>query len=134
MKFSAACALRVASALLSRGCGKNCGSSLTGNVVAATRCTFFFTALTSIYPADEGGKDAGTLRPEQVSLGKLNNVRESIAIARECRTLLGANGITLDYPVLRHANNLESVLTYEGTSEVHQLVIGQALTGQAAFR
>jgi glutaryl-CoA dehydrogenase len=79
-------------------------------------------------------KDAGALRPEQVSLGKLNNVRESIAIARECRTLLGANGITLDYPVLRHANNLESVLTYEGTSEVHQLVIGQALTGQAAFR
>ena len=79
-------------------------------------------------------KDAGTLRPEQVSLGKLNNVREAIAIARECRTLLGANGITLDYPVLRHANNLESVLTYEGTSEVHQLVIGQALTGQAAFR
>ncbi len=79
-------------------------------------------------------KDAGTLRPEQVSLGKLNNVREAIAIARECRTLLGANGITLDYPVLRHANNLGSVLTYEGTSEVHQLVIGQALTGQAAFR
>ncbi|MBK8470167.1 MAG: acyl-CoA dehydrogenase family protein [Candidatus Phosphoribacter sp.] len=79
-------------------------------------------------------KDAGTLRPEQVSLGKLNNVRESLAIARECRTLLGANGITVDYPVLRHANNLESVLTYEGTSEVHQLVIGQALTGQPAFR
>jgi len=79
-------------------------------------------------------KDAGTLRAEQVSLGKLNNVREAIAIARECRTLLGAAGITLEYPVLRHANNLESVLTYEGTSEVHQLVIGQALTGQAAFR
>ncbi len=79
-------------------------------------------------------KDAGSLRPEQVSLGKLNNVREAIAIARECRTLLGANGITLEYPVMRHANNLESVLTYEGTSEVHQLVIGQALTGQAAFR
>ena len=79
-------------------------------------------------------KDAGTLRPEQVSLGKLNNVREAIGIARECRTLLGANGITLEYPVMRHANNLESVLTYEGTSEVHQLVIGQALTGQAAFR
>jgi glutaryl-CoA dehydrogenase len=79
-------------------------------------------------------KDAGTLRPEQVSLGKLNNVREALAIARECRTLLGANGITLEYPVLRHANNLESVLTYEGTSEVHQLVIGQALTGQTAFR
>ena len=79
-------------------------------------------------------KDAGTLRPEQVSLGKLNNVREAIAIARECRTLLGANGITLEYPVLRHANNLESVLTYEGTSEVHQLTIGRALTGHSAFR
>jgi glutaryl-CoA dehydrogenase len=79
-------------------------------------------------------KDAGTLRPEQVSLGKLNNVREAIAIARECRTLLGAAGITLEYPLMRHANNLESVLTYEGTSEVHQLVIGQALTGQSAFR
>jgi glutaryl-CoA dehydrogenase len=79
-------------------------------------------------------KDAGTLRPEQVSLGKLNNVREALAIARECRTLLGAAGITLEYPIMRHANNLESVLTYEGTSEVHQLVIGQALTGQGAFR
>ena len=79
-------------------------------------------------------KDAGAVRPEQISLGKLNNVRESLAIARECRTLLGANGITLDYAVLRHANNLESVLTYEGTSEVHQLVIGQALTGESAFR
>ena len=78
-------------------------------------------------------KDEGRLRPEQVSLGKLNNVRESIAIARECRTLLGANGISSEYPVMRHANNLESVLTYEGTSEVHQLVIGQALTGHAAF-
>ncbi len=79
-------------------------------------------------------KDEGRLRPEQVSLGKLNNVRESIAIARECRTLLAANGITLEYPVMRHANNLESVLTYEGTSEVHQLVIGQAVTGEGAFR
>jgi glutaryl-CoA dehydrogenase len=79
-------------------------------------------------------KDAGTLMPEQVSLGKLNNVREAIAIARECRTILAAAGITLEYPVLRHANNLESVLTYEGTSEVHQLVIGQALTGLGAFR
>ncbi|HET9500847.1 MAG TPA: acyl-CoA dehydrogenase family protein [Marmoricola sp.] len=79
-------------------------------------------------------KDEHRVRPEQISLGKLNNVREAIAIARECRTLLGAAGITLEYPVLRHANNLESVLTYEGTSEVHQLVIGQALTGVAAFR
>jgi len=79
-------------------------------------------------------KDAGALRPEQVSLGKLNNVREAIAIARECRSVLGAAGITTEYPVLRHAANLESVLTYEGTSEVHQLVIGQALTGEGAFR
>ncbi len=79
-------------------------------------------------------KDAGTIQPEQVSVGKLNNVREAIKIARQCRTLLGANGITLEYPVIRHANNLESVLTYEGTSEVHQLVIGQALTGVSAFR
>jgi glutaryl-CoA dehydrogenase len=79
-------------------------------------------------------KDEGGLRAEQVSLGKLNNVREALAIARECRTLLGANGITLEYPVMRHANNLESVLTYEGTSEVHQLVLGQAVTGVPAFR
>ncbi len=78
-------------------------------------------------------KDDGKLRPEQVSLGKLNNVREALEIARTCRTILGANGITLEYPVLRHANNLESVLTYEGTTEVHQLVIGQALTGESAF-
>jgi len=79
-------------------------------------------------------KDAGEIRPEQVSLGKLNNVREAIAIARECRTLLGGSGITLEYSPLRHANNLESVLTYEGTSEMHMLSIGRALTGQAAFR
>ncbi|WP_156670697.1 acyl-CoA dehydrogenase family protein [Mycobacterium sp. E136] len=79
-------------------------------------------------------KDEGRIKPEQVSFGKLNNVREAIQIARQCRTLLGANGITLEYPVIRHANNLESVLTYEGTSEVHQLVIGEALTGVSAFR
>ena len=78
-------------------------------------------------------KDDHRLEPQQVSLGKLNNVREALAIARECRTILGASGITLEYPVLRHANNLESVLTYEGTSEVHQMVIGQALTGENAF-
>lgn len=78
-------------------------------------------------------KDAGTLSARQVSLGKLNNVREAIAIARTCRTILGANGITLEYPVMRHASNLESVLTYEGTSEVHTLVLGKALTGIDAF-
>jgi glutaryl-CoA dehydrogenase len=79
-------------------------------------------------------KDAGRVRPEQISVGKLNNVREAIQIARTCRTVLGGSGITLEYPVLRHANNLESVLTYEGTSEVHQLAIGQALTGLSAYR
>ncbi len=78
--------------------------------------------------------EAGTLRPEQVSLGKLHNVRVALAIARECRTILGASGITTEYSPLRHANNLESVLTYEGTTEVHQLVVGQALTGTSAFR
>ncbi|GAA5197816.1 acyl-CoA dehydrogenase family protein [Rugosimonospora acidiphila] len=77
--------------------------------------------------------DAGSMTPEQVSVGKLNNVREAIAIARQCRTILGANGISGEYPILRHANNLESVLTYEGTSEIHQLVIGQKLTGLSAF-
>jgi glutaryl-CoA dehydrogenase len=79
-------------------------------------------------------KDAQGVSPEQVSLGKLNNVREALAIARECRTLLGGSGITLEYSPLRHANNLESVLTYEGTSEMHMLSIGRALTGHAAFR
>ncbi len=79
-------------------------------------------------------KDAGRLRPEQISVGKLNSTREAIAIARTCRTILGGSGITLEYSPLRHANNLESVLTYEGTSEVHQLAIGQALTGLSAYR
>jgi len=78
-------------------------------------------------------KDEDRVRPEQISLGKLNNVREALAIAREARTVLGANGITLEYPVVRHMNNLESVLTYEGTSEIHQLVLGKALTGLDAF-
>jgi glutaryl-CoA dehydrogenase len=77
--------------------------------------------------------DAGRLTPVMVSAGKLNSVREAIAIARQCRTILGANGISGEYPVMRHANNLESVLTYEGTSEIHQLVIGQHLTGESAF-
>jgi glutaryl-CoA dehydrogenase len=79
-------------------------------------------------------KDGGSIRPEQISIGKLNNVREAIEIARTCRTILGGSGITLEYPALRHANNLESVLTYEGTSEVHTLAIGQALTGLSAYR
>lgn len=78
-------------------------------------------------------KDQELLSPEQVSLGKLNNVRKALEIARTCRTILAANGITLEYPVLRHANNLESVLTYEGTEEIHTLTIGKALTGVAAF-
>ncbi|WP_236794787.1 acyl-CoA dehydrogenase family protein [Amycolatopsis sp. GM8] len=79
-------------------------------------------------------KDAGTLHPTQVSLGKLNNVREALEICRTARTILGANGISLEYPVIRHMNNLESVLTYEGTVEMHTLVIGEAMTGLPAFR
>jgi len=79
-------------------------------------------------------KDAGTLRPEQVSLGKMGNVRGALEVARSARTILGANGVTLEYPVIRHVNNLESVLTYEGTHEVHTLVVGEALTGENAFR
>lgn len=79
-------------------------------------------------------KDDHQITPEQVSLGKLNNAREALAIARECRSILGGNGITLEYPVIRHMNNLESVYTYEGTNEMHTLVVGQALTGLPAFR
>jgi glutaryl-CoA dehydrogenase len=79
-------------------------------------------------------KDAGVLEPHQISVGKLNNCREAIAICREARTILGGNGITLDYSPLRHANNLESVRTYEGTDEVHTLILGQRLTGEGAFR
>jgi glutaryl-CoA dehydrogenase len=79
-------------------------------------------------------KDAGVLGPQQVSIGKLNNVREALRICRTARTVLGANGISYEYPVMRHMANLESVLTYEGTSEMHTLVVGQALTGIPAFR
>lgn len=79
-------------------------------------------------------KDEGKLAPHQVSVGKLNSTRAAIDIARQCRTLLGASGITLEYSPMRHANNLESVLTYEGTAEMHQLIIGQALTDKPAFR
>ncbi|MGA8327437.1 MAG: acyl-CoA dehydrogenase family protein [Candidatus Cybelea sp.] len=78
-------------------------------------------------------KDRKRLHPSQVSFGKLNNVREALAIAREARTILGANGVTLEYPVIRHMNNLESVLTYEGTSEMHSLIVGKEITGLAAF-
>lgn len=79
-------------------------------------------------------KDAGTITPQQISLGKMNNAREALAIARECRSILGGSGITLEYPIIRHMNNLESVYTYEGTNEMHTLVIGAALTGIQAFR
>src|SRR5437660_5281655 len=79
-------------------------------------------------------KDEGTLRPEHVSMGKMGNVRGALEVARSARTILGGNGITLEYPVIRHMNNLESVLTYEGTHEVHTLVVGEALTGENAFR
>jgi len=78
-------------------------------------------------------KDAGQLHPQQVSFGKLHNVQKALEAARSARSILGANGITLEYPVMRHMANLESVLTYEGTSEIHTLVVGQAITGIAAF-
>ncbi|WP_026818697.1 acyl-CoA dehydrogenase family protein [Arthrobacter castelli] len=79
-------------------------------------------------------KDAGQLQPHQISVGKLNNCREAIGICREARAMLGGNGVTLDYPPLRHANNLESVRTYEGTDEVHTLILGNHITGTPAFR
>ncbi|MEU6069770.1 acyl-CoA dehydrogenase family protein [Streptomyces sp. NPDC047082] len=79
-------------------------------------------------------KDGPGVQPAQISFGKLNNVREAIEICRTARTILGANGISLEYPVIRHMNNLESVLTYEGTGEMHTLALGQALTGHPAFR
>jgi glutaryl-CoA dehydrogenase len=79
-------------------------------------------------------KEKHALLPEQVSFGKLNNVRDALEVCRTARTVLGANGISLEYPVIRHMNNLESVLTYEGTVEMHTLVLGQAITGLAAFR
>jgi glutaryl-CoA dehydrogenase len=79
-------------------------------------------------------KEAGQITPEQISLGKMSNVRTAIDIAREARTVLGANGVTLEYPVIRHASNLESVLTYEGTEEIHTLALGQAITGISAYR
>ncbi len=78
-------------------------------------------------------KDAGTLSPAQVSFGKLDNVRMALEVARTARSILGANGITLEYPVIRHMNNLESVYTYEGTNEIHTLILGQAITGIGAF-
>ncbi len=79
-------------------------------------------------------KDAGALRPEHVSMGKLANVDAALEVCRTARQVLGANGITLEYPVIRHMNNLESVVTYEGTADVHALVLGEALTGIGAFR
>lgn len=78
-------------------------------------------------------KDAGRAHPAHISFGKLNNVREALAISREARGILGANGVTLEYPVIRHMNNLESVFTYEGTNEIHTLILGQAITGSNAF-
>ena len=78
-------------------------------------------------------RDEGTLTAEQINFGKLTNVRMALGVAREARSVLGANGITLEYPVVRHMNNLESVYTYEGTNEIHTLVLGQAITGISAF-
>ena len=78
-------------------------------------------------------KEQGTVRPDQISLGKMNNVREALKIAREARSILGGNGIALEFHIIRHMLNLESVYTYEGTNEVHTLIIGNAVTGISAF-
>jgi glutaryl-CoA dehydrogenase len=78
-------------------------------------------------------KDEGTLTPEQVSFGKFDNVRNALDVARTARSVLGANGITLEYPVMRHMANLETVFTYEGTNEIHTLIMGEAITGLSAF-
>ena len=108
------------------------GFQLTQAKLADAALEYYKGLLVALHLARK--KDDGALRPEQVSLGKLNNVREAIEIARTCRTILGGSGITTEYPILRHANNLESVLTYEGTTEIHQLAVGQALTGISAYR
>ncbi len=79
-------------------------------------------------------KDEHRITPQQVSVGKLNNARAALDIARECRSILGGNGITLEYPIIRHMNNLESVFTYEGTNEIHTLVVGETVTGISAYR
>ena len=95
-------------------------------MVAANRC-----ALVALHLGRR--KDAHELTPAQVSFGKFDNVRTALEVAREARSILGANGITLEYPVIRHMNNLESVFTYEGTNEIHTLILGQAITGIPAF-
>jgi glutaryl-CoA dehydrogenase len=112
------------------------GSPLAGYQLTQAKLADMTTAWTGAYlMALHIGRtaDQGTATPVMISMGKLNSTRTAIEIARTCRTILGANGISGEYPVLRHANNLESVLTYEGTAEVHQLVIGRALTGLNAF-
>ena len=78
-------------------------------------------------------EDSGDLDPRHISVGKLDNVRSALKVARSARSVLGANGITLEYPVIRHMNNLESVFTYEGTNEIHTLILGEAITGESAL-
>jgi glutaryl-CoA dehydrogenase len=112
------------------------GKPLAGYQLTQAKLADMTTAFTGAYlMALHIGRatDNGTATPTMVSMGKLNSTRTAIEIARTCRTVLGANGISGEYPILRHANNLESVLTYEGTAEVHQLVLGRALTGENAF-
>src|SRR5690606_19265747 len=108
------------------------GSQLTQAKLADMALELHKGLLLALHPGRR--KDAQGLHPAQVRFGKLNNVREALQICRTARTILGANGISLEYPVIRHMTNLESVLTYEGTSEIHALVLGRALTGIAAFQ
>jgi glutaryl-CoA dehydrogenase len=96
-------------------------------MISVNRCTLVALHLGRL-------KDAGRITPAQVSFGKMDNVRQALEVAREARNSLGANGITLEYPVIRHMTNLESVYTYEGTNEIHTLALGQAITGMEAYR
>lgn len=108
------------------------GFQLTQRKISDATASFVTALLLAVHLGR--AKEHGTITPDQVSLGKLTSCRTAIEIARSMRGVLGANGISLDYAVLRHANNLEAVITYEGTEEMHTLVLGQALTGVAAFR
>jgi len=115
--------------------GRNLGVPLrdfNSHSASSSRCSLNNSYLLALHLGRL--KDAGQLQPEQVSFGKLHNVQKALDVARSARTILGANGVTLEYPVMRHMANLESVLTYEGTGEIHTLVVGQAISGIAAFR
>jgi glutaryl-CoA dehydrogenase len=108
------------------------GYQLTQSKIAEMATGITTSMLLAYHLADL--KDAGKIEPEQISMGKFHNVQRALEIARSARSILGGAGITSEYPIFRHMANLETVLTYEGTHEIHMLVIGQAITGENAFR